>query len=77
MYLPLCGEELEVGSYRTPPRGVPIPETSKGRTGRTWVCVPLCNGALGLRCHLGPQRGVPIPQTAEACPGGSGVSATV
>ena len=29
MYPPLCGEELEVQSYTTPPRGVPIPQTAQ------------------------------------------------
>ena len=46
MYPPLCGEELEVQSYLTPPMGRPYAPNSPGRTGGTRVSPPLCGEEL-------------------------------
>ena len=63
MYLPLCGEDLDVPSYTTPPTGRPYAPKCPGRTGGTRVCPPLCGMKLQTQSYSAVPRGVPVPRT--------------
>ena len=68
----LCGEQLQVQSYPTPPPVRPYPPSGRGRTGGTRVYLPLCGEELKDQLYPARQGSVPIPQTAHAGPEGLG-----
>ena len=68
MYLPLCGEELEVKTRIVPQRAVPIPPNNLGKCGRNRVLQPLCGEGLEGQSYPTPARGVPTPETVQARP---------
>ena len=68
----LCGKELEVQSYPTPPIWRPYPLSGRGRTGETRVYPPLRGKELGVQSYSAAPQGIPMRQTAQARADGLG-----